>query len=136
VREFLDILREGQIRQIEVHFGEPDVLVVINPLPEQISHMLSRSKYKTLRGHLDHRLIVWDGSDTTHDHIDDCGEFGKLSGIRLTISSGSIRVLTYGRDQKFPDGPDGEELLSVEEVLTVVKTNAFVRKAFPGFDIF
>ncbi len=129
-------LTEGQVRKVYVHLNEPDVIVYVSPTPAQVAHCLARSKYQTFRAHLDHRLIMWDGSDTTHDHMSDTGEFGRLNHIRLWGNHERLHVVLYGMDARYPDNPEtGEMFETTRDIIDYVIASPLVAASFPQYSI-
>lgn len=132
-RKWINVLAE-RVDSVEVHFRQPPILIFTNPNATQVESIFAKSKFKTIRGHLGHNLIVWDGGDTTHDHVDDSGEFGKLRYVRILVTDGVIYVMSYGREQEKPDNPDtGEEFETHGEVLSFVRNNTHIKRAFPQY---
>jgi hypothetical protein len=130
-------INEGQVRKVEVHFRQPEVIVYINPSAAQIDTALSRTQYACLRAHLGDKLLVWDAEFATHDHVDDCGEFGKLKYIRLLIEDHKIRCMRYGYDgADFPTDPNTlEDLISHEQLVEAVQSHPLIMQAFPGYPV-
>lgn len=129
-------LNEGTIRKVYVHLNEPEVIVYTSPKPEQVAHCLSKSKYQTFRAHLDHRLIMWDGSDTTHDHMNDTGEFGRMDHIRLWGNHERLHVVLYGQEMRYPLNPEtGEQFERIQDIIDFVIASPLVAYSFPRYSI-
>jgi hypothetical protein len=131
------LTESSKVRSVDVHFRHPPVLVYTNPNATQIENMFLKSNRGALRAHLGHDLIVWDGSETTHDHIDDSAEFGKLRYVRLVITDEhTIYVMSYGREKDKPDHPDtGEDFETHGELLNFVRNNTLIQRAFPHYRV-
>lgn len=124
-------LCEGRV--VDIYLGVTDrVEVHVNPSSGDIARILKGSRNGTYRGVLGRDLIVWCADEVTHDHVDDSGGLGRLTGIRFMGDQHRITLSTYGREgAEWPlNAETMDDFASDEEIEECFRHSPLVAKAF------